>query len=106
LATKHPIVNAFYPVPATWAIRIDEKLFRTVLKARNNFVWCLAKSLERLGAEPGDMCILDFSLEGQTVDVTVVGEDLVDAWESGDIDIIENEASEPAESEIEEKEED
>ncbi len=89
-----------------WEIRIDGKAFGTVLKARNNFVWSLAKPLERLGAEPGDMCILDFNLGGRTVDVTVGGEDLVDAWESGDIDLMENETPEPVEGEIEEKEED
>jgi hypothetical protein len=89
-----------------WQIRIDGKPFGIVLKARNNFVWSLAKPLERLGTEPGDMCILDFNLEGRTVDVMVGGEDLVDAWESGDIDLIENEPPELAEAEIGEKEED
>ncbi len=89
-----------------WGIRIDGKLVGNVLKARNNFVWSLAKPLERLGAEPGDMCILDFDLRGRIVDVTVGGEDLVDAWESGDIDLIENEPSEAAEDEIQDKEED
>ena len=88
-----------------WQIRIDGKPFGT-LKARNNFVWSLAKALERLGAEPGDMCILDFNLGGRTVDVMVGGEDLVDAWESGDIDLMENEPPEPVEGEIDEKEED
>jgi len=88
-----------------WEIRVEGKAFGAVLKARNNFVWSLAKSLERLGAEPGDMCILDFNLVSRAVDVMVGGEDLVDAWESGDIDLIEKEVSDSHESQNDEREE-
>lgn len=88
-----------------WQIRIDGKPFGTVLKARNKFVWSLTKPLERLGAEPGDMCLLDFNLRGHTVDVMVGGEDLVDAWESGDIDLIEQANPENRELDLDEKEE-
>jgi hypothetical protein len=89
-----------------WQISIDGKPFGTTLKARNNFVWSLAKPLERLGAEPGDICILDFNLGERTVDVLVGGEDLADAWESGDIDLIESAPLEPGEDEVEERDED
>jgi len=88
-----------------WQIHVDGRLFGTILKARNSFVWSLAKPLERLGAEPGDICILDFNLAASTVNVVVGGEELVDAWESGDIDLIESEMLEPGEVEFEEKEE-
>jgi len=73
-----------------WQIRFDGRPFGTVLKARNNFVWSLAKPLERLGAELGDICILDFDLTASTVGLTVGAEDLIDSWESGDIDLIES----------------
>jgi hypothetical protein len=88
-----------------WQIRFDGRQFGTTLKARNNFVWSLAKPLERLGAEPGDICILDFDLTASTVGLTVGGEDLVDSWESGDIDIIESNLPDADEIETEEAEE-
>ena len=88
-----------------WQIRVGGKLFGTILKARNSFVWSLAKPLDRLGAEPGDICILDFNLAALTVDIVAGGEELVDAWESGDIDLIENEMLESAEVEFEDQEE-
>jgi hypothetical protein len=43
--------------------------------------------LSNVGAEPGDICILEFDLVKRTVDLTVGGEELVDIWESGDIEL-------------------
>jgi hypothetical protein len=85
-----------------WKIRSDGKPFGTVLKARNKFAWSLAKPLDRLGAEPGDLCILDFDLTDRTVEVLVGGEDLVDAWESGDFDLIDGDVHD---AEFEDKDE-
>ena len=85
-----------------WQICFDGRPFGTVLKARNNFVWSLTKPLERLGAEPGDICILDFDLTASTVGLTVGAEDLIDSWESGDSDLIESSLSDADEIDNEE----
>jgi hypothetical protein len=89
-----------------WETRVDGKLFGTVLKARNNFAWSLAKPLVRLGAEPGDLCILDFDLVRRTVEIIIGGEELVEAWESGAIDLMEDVPPDPTEIDLEEAEED
>jgi hypothetical protein len=83
-----------------WQIRFGGRMLDGILKCRNHFLWSVAKSLANAGAEPGDVCVLEFDLQAHFVTLTVGGEDLADAWESGNIDLL------PAEpSEVEEPEE-
>jgi hypothetical protein len=68
-----------------------------VLKCRNHFVWSLSRILSNAGAEPGDVCVLEFDLPNRIVNLTVGGEDLADSWESGDIELSLPEATDASE---------
>jgi Bacterial RNA polymerase, alpha chain C terminal domain/Sigma-70, region 4 len=83
-----------------WRVRFGDRMLDTVLKCRNHFLWSLAKPLANAGAEPGDVCVLDFDLQTKVATLMVGGEDLADAWESGVIDLpAPDEAAEIAEVE-------
>lgn len=57
------------------------------IKCNGRFIWGLRRPLINSGAEPEDVCILEFDLTKRTVNLTVGGEELVDIWESGDIEL-------------------
>jgi DNA-directed RNA polymerase subunit alpha len=71
-----------------WGIFFGGKLTNAVLKCRNHFIWALTKPLASAGAEPDDICILEFDLSSHVVTLAIGSEDLVDAWENGDIDLL------------------
>jgi hypothetical protein len=70
-----------------WQVRLGGRTLEKTLKCRNHFLWSLSRALAQAGAEPEDMCVLEFDLRAHTVDLTIGSDELVDAWESGDIEI-------------------
>jgi hypothetical protein len=67
-----------------WQTRIGRSLTDIPTKSRNRFVWSVKRALSNLGAEPGDVCILEFDLAKRILSVTIGGDDLLDAWQRGD----------------------
>ena len=82
-----------------WKVKFGGTVLDTLLKCKNHFLWSLAKPLAYAGAEPDDICILEFDMQTHIVTLSVGGEDLADAWESGDIDLLSSEQSEAEEVE-------
>lgn len=70
-----------------WQPRLGGQNIDDVIKCKDNFLWGLRRPLSNAGAEPDDVCILEFDLVKRIVDLTIGGEELVDIWESGDIDL-------------------
>jgi Bacterial RNA polymerase, alpha chain C terminal domain/Sigma-70, region 4 len=110
--TRNILVSGSMPLPAfvsdlvggdDWKVRFGGAVLDTVLKSKNHFLWSVAKPLAYAGAEPDDICILEFDMQARIVNVSIGGEDLADAWESGDIGLPSAEGSEV--EEIEEVEE-
>jgi hypothetical protein len=56
------------------------------VKCRDGFLWGLKRPFSNAGVEPGDVCILEFERTTRIVRITIGGEDLIDLWESGEID--------------------
>src|SRR5207248_798277 len=69
-----------------WKARFDGRELDGDVKCGNGFLWGLRRALMNAGAEPGDFAVLEFDLSKRTVDINSGGEDLVDVWESGDIE--------------------
>ncbi|MBM3950800.1 MAG: hypothetical protein FJ311_05035 [Rhodospirillales bacterium] len=69
-----------------WQPEIACRELDATVKCRDNFLWGLKRPLVNAGAEPGDVCVLEFERSTRKVRITVGGEELIDLWESGDID--------------------
>ena len=93
--TRTVIVSGAVAAPAfvgnytegDWEVRFASTVLEGAIKSRNHFIWGLKRPLTYAGAEPEDVCVLEFNVVGRIVDLTVGGEDLIDAWESGDIEL-------------------
>lgn len=69
-----------------WQPEFGGREIDSTVKCRDSFLWGLKRSLLNAGAEPGDVCVLEFERSVRKVRITVGGEELIDLWESGDID--------------------
>lgn len=69
------------------------------IKCSGRFLWGLKRPLSNSGIELDDTCILEFDFGKRTVDLTIGGEELVDIWDSGDIELPIPEPSDTGESE-------
>jgi Bacterial RNA polymerase, alpha chain C terminal domain/Sigma-70, region 4 len=76
-----------------WQPEIAGREVDGTVKCRDNFLWGIKRPLANAGAEPGDVCVLEFVRATRIVRMTIGGEELIDLWESGDIDVA---ASEPS----------
>lgn len=106
--TRNILVSGSVPLPAfvselaagnDWRVRFSGTILDTILKCKNHFLWSLAKPLAYAGAEADDVCILEFDTQAHVVTLSIGSEDLADAWESGDIDLLTAEQSEAEEVE-------
>lgn len=80
-------------VQGEWGVTLpDDSEYGTVV-CRDNFIWSFAKQLALLGAEPGDIVILEFDLKARRVTIRVGGLELFEAVEDSieDADIGEDE---------------
>ncbi len=101
--TRNILTSGSTPLPAfvsdivdgdDWTVKLSGTILDTALKCKNHFLWSLAKPLAYAGAEPDDICILEFDTRSHIVNLSVGGEDLADAWESGTIDLLSTEPNE------------
>jgi hypothetical protein len=69
-----------------WQPEFAGREIEATVKCRENFMWGLQRALLNAGAEPGDVCVLEFERSVRRVRITVGGEELIDLWESGDIE--------------------
>jgi hypothetical protein len=73
-------------VDGEWKACFDGRELDGSVKCSNRFLWGLRRPLVNAGAEPGDVAIVEFDLSRRTVNIALGDEELVDIWESGDID--------------------
>ncbi len=78
-----------------WQPEIAGRSVDATVKCRDNFLWGLKRPLVNVGAEPGDVCVLEFERSTRKVRLTVGDEELIDLWERGDIDAANSVTFEP-----------
>jgi hypothetical protein len=74
-------------VDGEWKACFDGRELDGSVKCSNRFLWGLRRPLINAGAEVGDVAIVEFDLSRRTANIALGGEELVDIWESGDIDL-------------------
>lgn len=74
-------------VEGEWRTRFAGRELEGDVKCRNGFLWGYRRALVNAAAEPGDVVVFEFDLSKRNVDITLGGEELIDLWDSGDIDL-------------------
>lgn len=63
-----------------WKLKLGGGKIDDTIKCNNSFLWGLRRSLASVGAEPDDICVLEFDVTQRTLDLTVGGEELIDGF--------------------------
>lgn len=80
-------------VDGEWQPLIGGREARGDVKCSGRFLWGLRVPVLQAGGEPGDICILEFYIGQRIVSLTIGGDELVDMWETGDIETSEVDTS-------------
>ncbi|HEY3778083.1 MAG TPA: sigma factor-like helix-turn-helix DNA-binding protein [Rhizomicrobium sp.] len=89
------ITSGALPVPSfvasfaegQWQPRFAGKELAAIIKCKGGFVSGLRRPLLNAGGEAGDVCVLEFCPTSRIVNLSIGGEELVDLWDSGNIDL-------------------
>jgi hypothetical protein len=74
-------------VDGEWQPRIGNRDAAGRIKCNGRFLWGLRGPVMQAGGEPGDICVLEFDIGKRVVNLMIGGDELVDVWETGDIEI-------------------
>jgi hypothetical protein len=70
-----------------WKVCVSGRELEGKMKCGNGFLWGLRRPLVNAGAEREDVAILEFDVSKRTVNITLGSEELIDMWDTGEIDL-------------------
>jgi hypothetical protein len=73
-------------VQGEWTVALSDGSRPGQATAKDTFLYRIKKPLAYLGAEPGDLVLLQFDIQTRVLNLRVGGHELIEAAESGDLD--------------------
>lgn len=74
-------------VQGEWSVKLPDGGTYGTVTCRDSFIWTFRKQLKVLGAEPGDLMVLEFDIRARTVLVRVGGPGLFETVQEAEADV-------------------